>query len=1135
MKRIISLVMVLCLMLSILPVSAEASGENTGLKQLPQVGEVISGFKTTEISNLDIINAKAALFEHEKSGAELLYIQNKDLNRSFDITFRTPAVDNTGVNHILEHISVSGSKKYPIKNVLFTVANQTYSTFINAFTSQTFTSYPVSSMSEAQLLKFTDMYMDCVFNPSVYEDKNIFAREAWRYEMADENAPLTITGTVYNEMKGSLGNINTSAYQNVLNTLFDGSYQANISGGDPKNIPDLSYDDLIKTHKNNYHPSNALIVLYGNLDYEKFLKLINDEFLSKYDKKEMKLDFGKVEPKKEMVSKTYKFPVSANANTKNASEIDYAYAMTDLSEMDSLGLQVLAAYLNQQASPLQQAFNRQKIGGSVAVNLLDNTYQPVFLFSAYNADENKAEEFKKLVDSTMQEITAKGINKDSIDAVVQASLLGNSNLTENSLLGVNVSLLIAKSWTNVGKTDFLNNLIPNLKEIGIKAKTGYIEGLIEKYIIKNRHAALVTTIPEAGLAEKQEQEQQKKLSDLKASMSKEEKAKIISATNEYIKWNLKEDNEKIIESIKVVNASELPVEVKKYKINNTQLDNGIRLVSAEADVGEIAMTELYLDTSGVPADKLHYLKLYSNLLGSLETKNYSREQLNTQRLRYLNQGSINISTIKKKDNSFTPYLTISWGGLIGEYDKQLELVKEVLLNTQFSNKTEIANTVKLLKSNIKTSISNDPFSLLISRNRAQFDNNINYNTYLSDLDYYKFLEQLEKKLEEKPEEVIAQLEAISKLLINKTNMVAVFAGNKNNVAKYETAIKGLLQQLPANEIKKQDYSTLPKPDIKEGIALDTAVQYNMVSATYEKMGTEFSGKYLPIGALIGEKYITPAIRFGNGAYDSVSSFNGSGFMVASYRDPNIKETYEVFAGLSNFLRNVSLTDKELERYILKTFSEYTATSGELTGAHNSALDYLAGITDEDKLKVLNEIKSLKVEDVKAAAEMFDKLMVNGSYSTAGSSQKLSENKALFNSIITAFDTDEVSKETITRAQLFAILLQGVPNPVETAVQLGLLTGDGKGNLYENSKLTREQLSVIIMKIAILNGKPLEAKEINISDIDKVPSWAKPAVKAVVSSGIIKLDKDGNFNPKGELTAADIQTIIMEVQAKMSGQ
>lgn len=1134
MKRIISVVMVLCLMLSILPVSA-ASNDNAGLKQLPQVGEVISGFKTTEVSNLDIINSKAALFKHEKSGAELLYIQNKDLNRSFDITFRTPAVDNTGANHILEHISVSGSKKYPIKNILFTVANQTYSTFINAFTSQNFTTYPVSSMSEAQLLKFTDMYMDCVFNPSVYDDKNIFAREAWRYEMADENSPLTITGTVYNEMKGSLGNINTAAYQNVLKTLFAGSIQANISGGDPKHIPELSYDKLIQTHKNYYHPSNALIILYGNLDYEKFLKHIDVEYLSKYDKKDMKLDFGKVEPKKEMVSQTYQFPVSANANTKGAAEIDYAYAMTDLSLMDTLGLQIMAAYLNQQTSPLQQAFNKQKIGGTVAVNLIDNSYQPVLLFSAYNADEKKANEFKKLVDSTMKEITVNGINKESIDAVVQASLLGNSNLTEDRILGINMSIITAKSWSVTGKTDLLGNIISYLKDIGVKSQNGYIEGLIDKYIIKNQHAALVTTIPEAGLAEKLEQEQQKQLADLKASMSKAEIAKIISDTNEYIKWNNKADNEKVIESIKVVNASELPVEVKKYVINDTKLNDGVRLVSAEADVGEIATTTLYLDASGVPAEKLHYLKLYSDLLGSLGTKNYSSEQLNIQRLRYLNQGSVNISTIKKKDKSFTPYLTINWAGLIGEYPKQIELVKEIMLNTLFSNKTEIANTIKVLKSNIKNSINNEPISLLISRNRAQFDDDINYHTYLSDLEYYKFLEKLEKLLEEKPEEVTAQLEYINKLLINKTNMVAVFTGNKNNVSKYEAAIKGLLPLLPGNEIKKQDYSVLPKPDIKEGIALDTAVQYNMVSATYEQMGTEFSGKYLPIGALIGEKYITPAIRFGNGAYDSITNFNTSGFMVASYRDPNIKETYEVFSGLSNFLKNVNLTDKELERYILKTFGEYTAPSGELTGANNSALDYLEGRTDEEKLKILNEIKALKVEDVKDAAQMIDKLMKNGAYSTIGSSQKLSENKALFNTIITAFDTGAVSNETITRAQLFEMLLQGVPKPIETAVQLGLLTGDGKGSFHENEKLTREQLAVIMMKVVKMYGKTLEAKDVSIADIGKVSSWSKEAVKAVVGSGFMKLDQDGNFNPKGELTSADIQAILMEVQTKLAAK
>ncbi|MHB8064655.1 MAG: insulinase family protein, partial [Ruminiclostridium sp.] len=1071
MKKILSLTLTLCLILSMcFQLTIDANAAETALKPLPQVGEVISGFKTIEVGNMELINSKTVLFEHEKTGAKLIYVQNKDIDRSFNITFRTPAVDNTGANHILEHVSVSGSQKYPLKNVLFTVMNQTYSTFINAFTYPTFTTYPVSSMSEDQLLKLTDVYLDCVYHPSVYADKNIFSREAWRYEMSDANAPLSINGTVYNEMKGALGNISAAASENVLSALFTNSIQSNVSGGKPDDIKDLTYEQLKETHNTYYHPSNSLMILYGNLDYRKFLKLINDEYLLKYVKKNIKIDTGKVTPSREKVDKTFKFPVSATSNTKYASQIDYAYALTDVSEEDSLGLSIIAALLNQETSPLKQAFNGKQIGGSVSVGYSEYTTQPVLAFSVQNADESKKAEFKTLVDNCIKDILKTGFDKAATDAIISATLLSNSNLTEMGNLGINLSLSLDSMWANGGNTNYLNNLIQNIKDIQTKAKGNFLENLVTKYIVNNSFAALVTTIPEAGLAEKQTSADQKYLSDLKAAMSKEEIQKIVDATKAYNEWNSKEENQKIVEDLKVVNIADLPEEVKKYDIKETLSSDGIKLISTEANVGETEITSLSLDTSSVPIDKLHYLQLFSSLLGSLDTTTYTQEQLNTLRMRYLGGAGFNANTISQKSSKqFTPYLSISWMGLIGEYDKQIELVKDILLNTKFDNTEDISNKVKTQIANLKTSFTGEPLGILMSRNLAQFDDNSNYLNYISGLEYYNFLTQLDKTLASDPKTVVAELKGINDLVLNKTNIITTFAGNKTNIKKYEDTIKILTDALPAKKITKQDYTLIQKPALKEGIAVDSTVQYNMISASYEKLGTAFSGKYLPIAALINEKYTTPRIRFGNGAYGNIENFTSNGFYVTSYRDPNIKETFEIFKGLPDFLKNIDITQADLDSYILKTYSNYSAPSGELAGASTAINSYLTGESADERLKVLHEIKSLTVKDVKDLSIVIENLLKNGAYSTAGSIQKLTDNKELYDTIISVDQgtNGQGTAETLTRAQLFEIILAGIPDPLDVAKQQGLLTGDSKGNYNENKKLTKEELAVIIYKIAVL--------------------------------------------------------------------
>lgn len=1135
MKKITSLVLVITLLLGLCLQLNAAVIEGFHFQPLPKAGQVISGFRVVEIGSMEIINAKTVLFEHEKTGAKLYYIQSKDIDRSFEIAFRTPAVDNTGVNHILEHITVSGSEKYPMKNVLFTIANQTYCTFINAFTTATSTIFPVSSMSEEQLLKLAEVYLDCVYKPSIYTDRNIFLREAWRYELADADAPLEINGTVYNEMKGALSSIGSAAYYNVLDALYPNSIQANISGGDPEKIKELSYDQLIETHKNYYHPSNSLMILYGNLDYTRFLEMIDEKYLKEFDKKEMDIDYGKIEPLKKKTEKTYKFPAGANASVANAAQIDYAFSLTDVSEEDLIGLSVIVSVLNQEASPMKQAFAEKQIGGRMSIRLDDSLVQPVLIFTAENADESRKNEFMALVDEAINSLIENGYDKDMIKATISATMLGFSNITEMSNLGVNISFSTAVMWANRGDVNYFSNLIKSINSISEKADDNYFEEITTKYIKNNNHAALVTTIPEPGRAEQLAEQQKEYLARLKALVGEERIAEIVQDTKFYNEWNNSETDQAVIEKLQAVKVQDLPVEVKLYGSIDKHLDDGVRMLSALADVAETGYTTLLFDTYAVPVEKLHYLPLLVNLLGNLDTEQFTREQLNTLNIRYLNGASFNISAIPKEDrNEFTPVMEVSWIGLMGEYAWQTGLIKEILLNTKFEDADTVLNVVKQQLSSLSNIFSSNPVSLLINRNIAGFDACSNYQSYLSGLEYYYFLLQLEQVLEAMPEYVLEELNSLYKLIINRTNLITMFAGSENNLEIYENEMKKLIDILPVNPINKQDYSMIPAPAKKEGIAMVTPVQYNMISADYKSMGTKFSGKYIPIGLIIYENYITPQIRFGYGAYDNYVDFMPNSFVMLSYRDPNIRETFEVYMGLPEFIRNLNITQEELDRYIIKAFSSYTATEGELSGAISTMIDYLTGKTVEDRIKVLQEIKSVTVEDVKNSAEMFEKLLENGAWSTIGSMDKIEANIDLYDAVISfGQQAEQPSDKPVTREQFITLIMGNVSDPVEAAKQTGLIQGDGSGNYYEKEIITREEVAVILDRLIILNGLQLEGEKAYITDEAEISPWAVNSVQVLVSSGIIKLDSDGKFNPKDNATESFIITVINELIAKLS--
>jgi len=1138
MRKVISLVVTIVLLLGIFMPVTVVNAAQTELMPLPQVGEVISGFKTVKISDMDLINGKTVLFEHEKTGAKLLYIQSRDIDRSFAISFRTPAVDDTGVNHVLEHITVSGSRKYPLKNVLFTVLNQTYSTFVNAMTSTTYTTYPVSSMSEDQLLKLTDVYLDCVYNPAVYTNKNIFLREAWRYEMQDADSPLVINGTVYNEMKGSLGNVSTAAYYNVLKTLYPDSYQSNISGGDPEKMTDLTYDQLIKTHEEYYHPSNSLMVLYGDLDYTRFLRLINDEYLSRFDKKDIRVDYKKVAPFRDKVEKSYKFAVSADSSTANAAQIDYAFALSDVSDEDILGLSILASILNQDTSPLKQAFSKKQIGGSLAVSLDASIIQPVLMFTATNADAARADEFRTLVDECIGDILKNGYDKDLIDATISYMLLGYSSITEQSNLGVNLSTSLSTMWANYDNLDYYNNLVKYVKNISGKVNDNYFEKLTEKYVKNNNHAALVSTVPEAGLAEKQAEQQQKQLADLKASMSAQEIEKTVSDTKAYNEWNSRETNdeeEAVIKDLQVVRPADLPVEVKSYDIDETSGSSGERIITAKADVGETGYTMLAFDTSAVPAEKLHYLQLCSTLLGKLDTAKYKKEQLATLSMRHLNGATAVLSTIPRKGtDKFTPVLIISWLGLMSEYKDQLDLAEEILMNTKFNDSETVLNLVKSQIADLKTTFTANPVNLLVTRNLAAAGSSYAYENYISGMEYYDFLVQTEQALQTDPEAVLAELDAVYKLVLNKTNMIAAFAGNEDGIKIFKNNIKDLTGALPAKEIAAQDYSALPEPARREAISIDTSVQYNMISASYDKMSTGYNGKYFPIALLINDLYLTPQLRYVNGVYTVLAEFNRDAFYTLTYRDPNIAETFEIYNGLPEFVKNIDITQDELDRYILNAYSSCTATAGELNGAASRIGEYLMGWTDEDKLELLKEIKSVTVQDVKDSAAVFEKALKNGTYTTIGGAAKISENSDLYDSVI-SFGQQRDANEAITTAEFIEMILAGVQEPVETAKQQGLLLGDGKGNYGEDEPLTKERLAVFISRIAAMYGAQPGGDDAAIADIDSVSAWARSSVKALVGSGIAKLDDSGCFNPKDTVTASDVNEMMNSLVMVLSGQ
>lgn len=988
---LLALVMVLGLTV---PVMAEESAGS----QLPAVGETVEGFAVREAGTFDLLGAPTVLLEHEKTGALVYYIASKDVNRSFDITFRTPAMDNRGTPHIFEHITISGSEKYPSANLFFPIINQTYNTYVNAMTMWNSTTYPVSSLSEEQLLKLADVYLDGVFNPLLYKDERLFRREAWRYELADAGDELTVTGTVYNEMKGAR-TISRVAGQNTLSLLYPDSLQENDPGGDPVVIPELTYEDLLKFHDAYYHPSNALVVLYGDLDLKRILKMMNEDYFSRYERQEIDVPNGDVPPGTGYTEAEFPFPVEADAPVDGASVIEYGFVANGADVADEMALNVLSSVLSHQASPLQVAVRERMPGASVGVGIDVEYPQASITFTASGVNREDAATLKTVVDETMAQIVADGLDADLVQAVIATIRFQMLTIPEASNLGTQLSPSISMMWARNGNVEYFNDYLYHMERLqGLGGDTSLYAELIERYILQNGHAAMATTYPEPGMAEREAEALAQKLADFKASLSEEEIQALVDATAEMEAFSAEEAPLEMIKSLQAVTVQTLPEEMDLYEIDDETRD-GVRYITAPTQAGDIGLTQVMLDTTWVPQEDLHTLALYASLVGSLDTQKHTKEELSLLNTRHLNGLSVAAGQLEEADETFRSVLGAQWMGLMDDYETGVDLVNEILFETKFDNITDIQNVIAMNKTGIRQMMTTAPYLYQMYRAYAVFTDKGAYDNYLSGLEYYYALQEFEQQLAENPERVTRALEDMQEALRNKAGALAIFAGNEAAVETFHSTIGAIFDSMDDAAREAADYSALPRPAMREALVIDSQVQYNMVFAPLEELGIAYSGIIDPLAQVLNDGYLTPKLRHGLGAYGTLTFMDREGLLVCSYRDPTVTETYEVLAGMGEYLETVNLSQEDLDRYIISAYSGYAMPLGTLNGAAYAINQYVAGRPADEKLQRMREMKAMTVEDLRELAPALTKLYADGMRSTAGGAAIIEANKDLFDEVL----------------------------------------------------------------------------------------------------------------------------------------
>ena len=866
---------------------------------LPAVGQTIAGFTVEDVQDFPEADGTILTFRHEVSGARLCYIKNDDTNRAFAIGYRTPMSDESDINHVFEHSILASSDKYPSHTLIYDLIGKSYNTYVNAFTYTTFTMYPVASQSEEQLHNMADVVLSCMVSPGVLSDENFFKWEALHYALDDADSPISISGTVFTEDLSYMTTVSDAALNNMVDTLYPGQYASNVIGRAWANYRDLTFDKVQQLYDRCYHFDNALLLLYGDLDYESFLTFLDSEYLSRFPDTQTDLSaYDQPSDKSGYKEAQLASPAFEGDSTRNASVIDYAFDLDGQPYETLHQYGVLCELLNANDSVFQTKLRAAGLG-SASVGLAADMLKPIVKFELSGANPEDARTFRRVVEDTLS-----AIQRDGLDSVLLERALKISRFTQHlseDASGKAISeyfTSILMQWAGSDDTGYYAQEQEAVDALsgaeGQKLYRQLAEGLLNC-----TNTALVTTTPQPGLAEQIQAEQEQYLEEMKASMTGEELNRLIQDTRDFNAWA----EEPVSNSDFVIPVSDLPDPEPQPEFGKESEKGITYYTSAVGDEG-IACNKLLLDASGIDQEDLFYLDLYMQMLGSLGTSRHSDTELEALKQEYLNGFWVEhyYPASRAGDNSH-PYIRITWLNDPADQQQSLELLLELLQDTQLGDKDSFLQWWDTTRGQWNPG-QTDSFAMADTISNAACGDHREYYSYFSGKENYEFLTRLRQELESNPgamEALQAKLKQISDTVCQRDHMVSMLVAEKGQLEAAESATRKVLEQLPSvpSEAPRYDLPAFPQ---KTGIILEDTLCTSMGKAYLD--GTEeIFGQLFPYLVAVQDQYLLPELRYTGQAYYAEFGFSSTldQIYVYSYADQKAAATVAAFQKMADAL------------------------------------------------------------------------------------------------------------------------------------------------------------------------------------------------------------------------------------------
>ncbi|MFN8239755.1 MAG: insulinase family protein [Bacteroidales bacterium] len=963
--------------------------------------ENFNGYRIVEKKFVKEVNAECYLLEHLKSGARVLKIASDDPNKTFGIAFRTIPESDEGTPHILEHSVLNGSKNFPVKSPFDILMKGSLNTFINAFTSNDFTCYPVASTNEKDYFNLMHVYLDAVFNPLIYSEPRILMQEGWHYEMTSKDAPLEYKGVVYNEMKGAFSSPETVLYEEILKNLFPETSYRFESGGMPSAIPDLTYEKFLAFHKKYYHPSNSYILLYGNAPLDKELEFIDKEYLSGFDKAEAagSLETNPPFADEKQVTCNYSVIEGAPVNDQTYLALNWVVG-SGADDLLSMKLDLLADVLvNQESGPVRLALMEAGIGKEVTA-YSQRYNQNIFSIVAKNANPADKDKFRQIV--------LDALGKVASDKLDEKALLGTLNRTEFRLReGSDAQKGLMYLFRCINGWIYTGNPFPSLEYetylAGLKdaAKGNGLLDFIKTSLVENKYRVLLTLEPKPGLEKEIALQTEKKLAEFKKTLTPAQIDSIVDLTNKLIAYQKTEDSPEAIAKMPLLKISDIDPKARWFECKPSELGGVSNLYHNDFTNG-IVYSTLWFDLSVLPKEQLPYAAFITELLGKVGTKSYDFKELD--KTLNINTGSfsshIGVRVPAFNDSKTIANLVIDMKTTTDKLDTMFNLAGEILLNTNFLDKDRIGEILNRSQANLESSLNQDGYGPAATRFTSYITKRGMINEITSNIDYYRFLTSLRAQFEKDPDAVLGRIKEVAEAIVGRSNISAGVTCSDDEYQKYSSAFTAFTQSLPDRKLPLQEWEMVPVA-ANEGIMSSSKVQYVMKGAYYRTMGYEWSGKMEVLRQILSTEYLQTQIRVIGGAYGGFLILTEGGQVTfASYRDPNLPGTLENYDKTTDFLKNFDADSTSMTRFIIGTIAGMDFLTTPEQRGYISFSNYFSKKTPESEQKHRDEVLSVTKEDIRGMSTFIEDVLKQNTICVYGNDELLKKNSKLFRNLIT---------------------------------------------------------------------------------------------------------------------------------------